>query len=146
MPSTTNDPILLPEDKHEQVKHNLAALLKDTFSIDNQSDGKMEYLAARVMGFQNHQQRKALLEQQQQKTATFQALLRQPPELYLLESQWPAGVLREHNGEIPDDAFERLKARGWFDQETGYGYRDLEIEFRYESADARQEPSFNFRL
>jgi len=143
---TTTHHILLSAEQQEQVKNNLAKILKEAFSIDNQSEGKLVYLTARLMGFDNHHQRSALLKQQQEKTAKFQALLQMPAELIRLESQWPAGVLSDHNGEIPDEAFERLKARGWFDQETGYGYRDLEIEFRYESADARQEPSFNLRL
>lgn len=146
MQFTKNDPIFLPEEQHAQIKQNLATLLKDTFSIENQSDGKLEYLTARIMGFDNHQQRKAWLKQHQEKLSEFDDVLSMPVQSILLTSVWPAGVLRVHQGSIPADSFETLKARGWFDQGAEHGYRDLEIEFRYDGTNDTQEPSFNFRL
>lgn len=146
MPQAKQEPLMLSAAQHHQLKQNLAHVLRETFSIDNQSDGKLEYLAARLMGFTNHQQRQAKIREDQDKARRLQALLRAPATLITLSNDWPEGVLRTHNGEIPADDFEILKSRGWFDQETGGGYRDLEIEFRYEGDNKDQELSFNLRL
>lgn len=133
---TLPTPILLSDSQHEFVKANVAAMLEKEYKISNQSAGKLDYLAAVVMGFSNHQQRKALL------AANTAVEGSTPPA-----ASWPLGWLQAQQGSMTTAQKAWLFARGWFEQNDDGEYLDLEVEIPYEEEDRQNyRQSFNIKL
>lgn len=150
-------PILLNAEQHEQLKTQLTTLLASEYSIERQSAGKIEYMAAVLMGFTNHHQRNALLNEH---SRTFRANQAAPLNVIHMVSKpgadldpsstlprWPGNWLNDVNGELPAEFVAAMMQRGWFVNNDDGDYLDYEIEFTYlPESDENNRRSFNAQL
>lgn len=136
-------PILLNDVQHAKVKENLALVLKEQYSIVNQSSGKLDYMAAVIMGFTNHHQRKSLLVHNKDEFGNSAFSSQQcsdvPPRK---PTWWPLSA----SGYLWPEQKKILKERGWIVWERSDDYQELEIQFNYGVSRARCDLSFNVRL
>lgn len=138
------NPILLNADQHAQLKSQLAMLLEKEYSITNQTSGKLEYIAACLMGFNNHHHRKHALNIAHAQGCHPNMLVPQKTQ----KRQWPGPWLPKNNGQLTTEQEEWLIGRGWWFHETdGDEYVDVEIEFTYAKEDGLQSrKSFNAQM
>lgn len=134
-------PILLNDTQHTQLKQQLAHILGKEYHIKNQSSGKLEYMAAVLMGFTNHQQRQALIELQ---GGAHKSMPNLAP---VMRPHWLGVRLTEEDTILSTAAMNELKARGWYEFNSDGQYQDFEIEFTYQAQTKTEErKSFNIQM
>lgn len=146
-------PILLNDTQHTQLKQQLAHILEKEYHITNQSSGKLEYMAAVLMGFTNHQQRRASLEQQNKEISSWPELspvLRintNEPSNIITPTTWFGHRLTEDDTCLSKSAMDALISRGWYEFNNDGQYQDFEIEFTYQAQTKTEErKSFNLQM
>lgn len=137
---TSSTPVLLTTEQHDMVKNRLAELLKNQYGIINQRDGKLEFMAAYLMGYTNHQQRKKIYSETLAENAnTSEVHPKRSTFLWPVFPQTeqpenhPIGTVLYHAflcSKDPSklDVLPHIQERGWFTWNDVSDYIDLEFE------------------